>query len=165
MFAFTAPRSRSCLECLRRGQLGIRAQVQIRGLHAVVQPQRLGVDLHHLGLGKHVAAVDGVIVEARADGDHEVGLFAQFTGDVTRETAGDPDRERIVVEHAAGEQPGCKQGTALLGQGLDLGCRAGAHHPAARDDDRTLRTGELVDQLRDLMRVRRGRLGMRQDGG
>ena len=76
-----------CVERRRGGQLGVGAHIAVRGPHAVVQPQRLGVDLDHLGLGKHVAAVDGVIVEARADGDHEVGLFAQFAGDVAREAA------------------------------------------------------------------------------
>ena len=136
MFAFGAPRWRNSGERRRGRQLGVGAHMQVGGAHAVVQPERLGVDLHHLGLGIHVAAVDGVIVEARADGDDEIGLLAQLARDVAGEAAGDAERERIVIEHAAGEQRGRQQRAALLGQRLDLACRAGAHDAAAGDDDR-----------------------------
>ena len=45
-------------------KLRVGAQVQIGGLHAVVQPAGSRSICDHLGLGKHVPAVDGVVVEA-----------------------------------------------------------------------------------------------------
>ena len=70
-----------------------------------------------------------------------------------------------MIEHAAGEQRGRKQGAALLGQCLDLARGAGARDPAAGNDDRTFRAGELLGQLLDLIRVRRDGLRGGQDVG
>jgi hypothetical protein len=70
-------------------------------------------------------------------GDDEIGLRAHLARDVAGEAAGDPDRERVVVEHAARQQRRRKQGAGLLGQFLDRRCRARAHHAAPREDDWT----------------------------
>ena len=160
----SAPRAER-LERLGGGELGVRAQMQVAGFRAVGEPARIGVDLHDLGLREHVTAVDGVVVQARPEGDDEIGLRAQLAGDVAGVAAGDADRERIVVEHAARRQRGRKQRASLIGQLLDLDRRARAQRAAAGDDDRTLGAGELVGQLLDLVRMGKHRLGVRQDVG
>ena len=153
------------LERLDGGELGVGTQMQIAGFHAVRQAERMDVDLHHLGLRIHVAAVDGVIVEARPEGDHEIGLRAELARDFAGVAAGDADRERVVVEHAARRQRRCEQRASGIGQLFDLGRRTGAHRAAAGDDDRTFGAGELVGQLLDLMRMRIERLGFRHHLG
>ena len=66
------------------------------------------LDLRHLGLGKHVTAVDSVIIEARPDHHHEVGLCADLTRDLVCVAAGNSDRERVVVEYAASGRTGTR---------------------------------------------------------
>jgi hypothetical protein len=66
------------------------------------------LDLRHLGLGKHVTAVDSVIIEARPDHHHEVGLCADLTRDLVCVAAGNSDRQRVVVEYAASGRTGTR---------------------------------------------------------
>ena len=154
--------ARRLAERLRGGQPRIRAQVQVARFQAGIEAQRLGIDLHHLGVRKHVAAVDRVVVEAGAETDHEVCLFADLARDVARKSAGNADRERVVVEHAARRQRGGEQGTRLLRQLLDGVLRAGAERPAPSQQDGTARIREHRRELLDLARARRQRLDRRQ---
>ena len=127
------------------------------------ETHRIEVDLHHLGLRAKRVAVDGVVGQARAERDDEIGLAEHFPRDGAGEAAGDADRKRIVIVHAAAEQRVRQQRAARFRQFLELLAAAGPDDAAAGDEDRAFRPGELFGHLGELIRVRWNRRDHRRD--
>ena len=115
-----------------------------------------------------LAPVGGVVVgEARADADDEIGFAAGARRADAAGAAERADRERMILrQHALGGQRRGDRNVELLDRGLQRIGRAGAHHAAAGEQQRTLGLGDHAGDALDILRVgaRTMRCGERAPG-
>ena len=126
-----------------------------RHLLALIDGDRIDIDLQHLRLRPELSAAARVEGERAADRDDEVGLLQVFEADFRREAAGDADAERIVVEEPARRKRRRQQSTCLRRQCTASHARSGFDRAQAREHDDPLGAGNEFRGGNDIVGMRR----------